>query len=213
MKKIAQLALIGALLAMGLGRYNAQAAIGVPARVFLDVNISLNGVVQTNDTGTARIRVSTKDVIGAIGTDTAKVFSPKAKLLLRFPVGLDEGPTFVVRDIVGLTNVDFEVASDLMTLSQTDSVESRKTNSLGVITASDATIREFVFNSSKGNFDVLGYTTANSNNRGIGVDLLADAAPVTAVAKVSGTGFDADENFAVLQGTILLSSRKVVEAP
>src|SRR5207249_2624720 len=183
--RIAQFAVIGALVAMGMGRQTAQAAVGLRARVFLDVNISLTGVVQTNDNGVLKTRIASRDVIAAIGTDSAKVFSTKARLLLRFPVGLNEGPTFVVRDLVGTTNVDFDVSQDIMTLSQTDSVQHRMTNSVGVITATDATVREFIFSSSKGSFDVLGYATASSNNRGIGADLLADAAPVSVVAKVS----------------------------
>ncbi len=194
--------------------YEAQAAVGVPARVYLAVNISLNGVVQTNDNGVARTRIATRDVISAIGTDSARVFSLKASLLLRFPVGLNEGPSFVVRDIVGVTNVDFEVPSNIMTLlSQSDSVANNKTNTLGVVTESDTAIREFVFNSSKGSFDVAGYTTISANNHGNGLDLLADTAPMTEVAKVAGTGFDADQNYCVLQGTILLSGRKVTELP
>ena len=198
---------------MGMGRQTAQAAVGVRARVFLDVNISLTGVVQTNDNGVLKTRIASRDVIAAIGTDSAKVFSTKARLLLRFPVGLNEGPAFVVRDLVGTTNVDFEVSQDIMTLSQTDSVQNRVTNSVGVITETDATVREFIFSSSKGSFDVLGYATASSNNRGIGADLLADAAPNSIVAKVSGTGSDANQNFAVFQGTIQLSGRKVVQLP
>ena len=196
-----------------MGYQTAQGAVGVHARVFLDVNISLTGVVQTNDNGVLKTRIASRDVIAAIGTDSAKVFSTKARLLLRFPVGLNEGPTFVVRDFVGTTNVDFEVSQDILTLSQTDSVLHRATNSAGVITETDATIREFIFSSSKGNFDVLGYATANCNNRGIGADLLADTAPNSIVAKVSGTGSDANQNFAVFQGTIQLSGRRVVQLP
>ena len=196
-----------------MGYQTAQGAVGVHARVFLDVNISLTGVVQTNDNGVLKTRIASRDVIAAIGTDSAKVFSTKARLLLRFPVGLNEGPTFVVRDFVGTTNVDFEVSQDILTLSQTDSVLHRATNSAGVITETDATIREFIFSSSKGNFDVLGYATDNCNNRGIGADLLADTAPNSIVAKVSGTGSDANQNFAVFQGTIQLSGRRVVQLP
>ena len=213
MKRIAQLAVIGVLVAVGMERQNAQGAVGVRARVFLDVNVSLTGVVQTNDNGVLKTRIANKDVIAAIGTDSSKVFSPKAKLLLRYPVGLNEGPVFVVRDLVGTTNVDFEVSQDIMTLSQTDSVLNRATNSAGVITETDATIREFIFSSSEGSFDVLGYATASSNNRGIGADLLGDVAPSSIVAKVSGTGSDASQNFALFQGTIQLSGRRVVQLP
>jgi len=201
------------LVTVGMGWQTAQAAVGVRARVFLDVNISLTGVVQTNDNGVLKTRIASRDVIAAIGTDSAKVFSTKARLLLRFPVGLNEGPTFVVRDLVGTTNVDFEVSQDILTLSQTDSVQHRATNSVGMITCTDAMVREFIFNSSMGGFDVLGYATASSNNRGLGADLLADVAPVSVVAKVSGTGSDAEQNFAVFQGTIQLSGRKVVQLP
>ena len=213
MKRIAQLAVTGMLVALGMGLEMAHAAAGVQARVFLDVNISLTGVVQTNDNGVLKGRIATRDVIAAIGTDSAKVFSPKARLLLQYPVGLNEGPTFVVRDLVGTTNVDFAVSQDILTLSQTDSVQNSTTNKMGMITETDTTVREFIFNSSEGSFDVLGYATASSNNRGMGTNLLADIAPSSITAKVSGTGSDATQNFAVFQGTIQLSGRKVVQLP
>jgi len=214
MKKIAQFAVIGAVIGMGMVCNNAQAATDVAGHVFLSVNISLSGVVQTNENGVRKIRVTNKDIIQAIGTDTATVFSSRAKLLLVIPVGLEgENPSFVIRDIVEGANVDYVVSSDRLSLNQVGtSVQSSRTSSAGVVTETDAAIREFVFTSDEGSFDVQGYTTASSNNRGNSGDLLADTAPASGSAKVSGTGTDAGGNPAVVQGTITLGGRKVVNA-
>src|SRR5262245_10187808 len=167
MTKLLQLAVIGAFVAAGSILDKAQAA-EVAANVYLNVNISLNGVKQTNETGIARVHISNMDVIQAIGQDTTHTFSTKAKLLLKIPVGLESGPVFVVRDIVNRTNVvDFEVPSTILWMIQIgDSIDTSKTNLLGVITSSQTAIWEFTFQSSQASFDVQGFTTAALDNRG-----------------------------------------------
>jgi len=67
------------------------------------------------------------------------------------------------------------------------------------------------FQSSRGNFDVQGYTIAMLDNRGNFGKTLADIGPEQFPPGVAGTGCDARENSTVLQGTVLLNGRKVVE--
>src|SRR5437868_1870212 len=201
MTRIASVAVIGALIAVGVIHNEAQAATDV---VFLNVNLSLNGIKQSGEAGMAKLHLSSQDVIAAIGSDTTNDFSPRAKLLLKIPVGLDAGPSFIVRDIVNRTNVvDFAVPSTILWSVQIgDSVQSSRTNSNGLISATQASIWEFEFQSSKGSFDVQGYTAASLDNRGNQTEKLPDIYPTTASSKVMGTGSDADGNAIVLQGII-----------
>src|SRR5712671_2211126 len=85
MKIMAQMAVIGALVA-GATAVNAQST-----NIDVNVNVSLNGVVQTGSNTSARGRIGTKEVVQALGG------SAKAKLLLRFSPDGGE-PVFVLRD-------------------------------------------------------------------------------------------------------------------
>jgi len=209
MKNSTKLTVTGTLLLFSI----AFTAIGGPANAFMNVNIALNGVAQISDTGVGRIRLSTQDIIGAIGRDTANNFPLGAKLLMKFPVGLEAGPSFVVRSIVNRTNVvDFDVPSSMLWFIQIgDSVSSSRTNLTGVVTANQTTIWELAFQSSTGSFDIQGYTTSLLDNRGNLGAKLPDTCPMTVSARVSGTGSDAYANSTVLQGTVLLSGRKIVD--
>jgi hypothetical protein len=213
MTKITRIAFIGTWLAAAIVSKSSSAMAGDAANVYLNITITLNGVTQTSDGGIGKIRISTLDVIEAIGNDASKVFSPKAKLLLKIPVGMNAGPVFVVRDIVNKTNaVDFEVSSStLWSIQIGDSVTSTRTNLTGVISGTQATIWEFTFQSSSQSFDVQGYTTESLDNRGNPGEKLADLCPVTLSSKVTGTGYDAAGNPVVLQGTVSASGRKVVK--
>jgi len=213
MTKFTKIAVIGILMAGAIGPKQALGASGSAANVYLNVNISLNGVAQNSEGGMDKIRISSLDVIEEIGNDTTNSFSPKAKLLLKTPVGIEAGPAFVVRDIVNRTNVvDFEVPSSILWSIQIgDSVTISRTNLTGVITASQITIWEFTFQSSNLSFDVQGYTTAALDNRGNPGEKLPDICPTTASSKVTGTGYDEEGNPIVLQGTISASGRKIVK--
>src|SRR5438874_4400306 len=212
MNKSAKLTILGTFLALGITA-KTQAATEGAANAFLNVNISLNGVTQRSDSGMGKIHLSTQNVLAAIGHDTTNNFSPAARLLLKFPVGLEAGPSFVVRDIINRTNaVDFDVPSSILWLIQIgDSVESSHTNLTGMITANQVTIWELEFQSSGASFDVQGYTTTVLDNHGNHGAKLADTCPVTVSARVTGTGADSAGDSAVLQGTVMLSGRKIVE--
>jgi hypothetical protein len=203
---------LGAFVILAIVGRNAQAT-DVAANAFLNVNISLNGVKLTNSS-IAKIHISNSDVIAAVAVDTTNSFSPKAKLLLKVPVGLQSGPMFVVRDTVNRTNVvDFEVPSTMLWMIQIgDSVDASKTNPTGFITSAQTTIFEFTLQTSQLGFDVQGYTTSTLDNRGNLNQTLADLCPTIASSKVIGTGSDAEGNSTVLQGTITANGRKIVNA-
>jgi hypothetical protein len=212
MTSLLKCGIVGALVVLGSAANNAHAN-DIAANAFLNVNISLNGVKQTNS-AIAKIHISNLDVIRAIGADTAHSFSPKAKLLLKVPVGLQSGPMFVVRDIVDRTNVvDFEVPSTILWMVQIgDSVDTSRTNPAGFMSSAQTTIWEFTFQTSQASFDVQGYTTATLDNRGNLNQTLADLCPTTLSSKVIGTGSDAEGNSIVLQGTVTANGRKIVNA-
>ncbi len=213
MNKKTQFAVFSLLVAAGIAAVPAKAATNGAGNVFLTVNLSFNGMAQTNETGLGRMRLSTQDVIAAIGQDTTNVFASDARLLLKFPVGQNAGPSFVIRSIVNRTNVvDFDVPSTMLWLIQIGyPVASTRAGSSGIMTATQVGIWELEFQSSRGDFDVQGYTIAMLDNRGNFGKTLADIGPRTVSARVAGTGSDARENSTVLQGTVLLNARKVVD--
>ena len=195
MKLMAQLAVIGAL-AAGVTAVNAQTNIDV------NVNIALNGVVQTGDTA-AKGKISTKDVIQALVPGA----SPKAKLVLRGSP--DGGTTFVVVDGETVTDVSGQVSTG--TPGNSVTVETTKGS---VITDKTVEIREFILsNTSNGlAFDVQGYTSSTSDNRGLHGEVFDSTFPSSASAKVAGNITDANGNPGVAQGTISIGGRKITEA-
>ena len=197
MKAVVLSAIIGTMLAAGLVQSRAQ-----PTNVLIAVNISLSGMARTGDNTAERARISTRDVISAIGTATGNTFSTKAKLLAVFPVGGDVH--FIVRD--GTTDVAAPI-----TVTRIGSVDVKKTATSGAITGASSSILGFGYNGGAGHisFDVQGYTTASESNRGSGHALLDDTAPMTFRSSVNGTGTDVNGHDAVFQGTISGSGRKV----
>jgi hypothetical protein len=196
MKILAQMAVIGALVA-GATALNAQTNIDV------NVNISLNGVVQTGDTA-SRGRIATRDVIQAVAPGS----SAKAKLLLRFsPDGSD--PVFVVRDgavdvVIDGGNLNTSSAGNSVTITTTrGDVTSEKT----------AEIRAFNLSTDTISFSVQGYTTSTADNRGLKGEIFENVTVVSASAKVSGSMTDSNGNAGVVQGTISVSGRKITETP
>src|SRR5437879_6213478 len=169
MKTIALSTIIGAMLAAGLVQSRAAAS----TNVILAVNISLSGLVKTGENTAERARITTGDVISAIGTATTNTFSNKAKLLAVFPPNVPD-PHFIVRDG---TN-DFTVPTRVARVLSVASVDVAKTNTSGAISGTSALILRFIFVGAGGHpsFDVQGYTTASVSSRGSGHDLLSDNA-------------------------------------
>jgi hypothetical protein len=193
MKKMAQVAVIGALIALGATGVNAQ------TNIDLNVNIALSGVVQTGDTAT-KGRIGTKDVIAALGGST------KAKLLLRFSPDGGE-PVFVLRD--GTT--DTVVATETLSTSSAGNAVTVTTDRNGVTAEKTVEIRAFHFASGTIGFDVQGYTTSSADNKGNHGEIFGSTSVVSASAKVSGNMTDSAGNPGVCQGTISVSGRKITE--
>lgn len=212
MTKLFKCAAFCGMILVGTGMQTARAA-DVSANIFLTVNVALTGVKQT-ELGVEKVRLSTLDIISAVAHETTNIFSPKAKLLLRIPVGLGSGPTFLVRDSVNKTNiVDFEIPSTMLWMIQIgDSVNATRPGSAGFVAETQISVSEFTLQTSQLSFDVQGYTSTALDNRGNLGQKLADTCPATASSKVVGTGSDSDGNSTVLQGTITVNGRKIVNA-
>jgi len=200
MKRMAQMAVIGALLGVGAIAANAQNA-------DLNVNVSLTAIAQTDTDVATKTKVTTKTILEELRTLTGTDFSSKAKLLLRFPLAGDS-PFFVVRD--GDTETD---VSSFMGLevrpSPYDAHVTTSTTSGSVTKQTEYQVIQFFFNSGNSpGFAVQGYTTSTSDDKASpGV-----TTPSKATATVSGTGADSDGNPAVLTGTISLSGRKIEDS-
>lgn len=195
MKLMAQLAAIGALIA-GATTLNAQ------TNIDLNVNIALNGVVQTGDTA-SKGHGATKDVIQALVPGA----SSKAKLLARFsPDGGD--PAFIVSD--GGNETD--VTGSLSTRLAGNEVDVTTDKGNGLTTVKSVQIREFILSTDTISFDVQGYTTANLDNKGLNGETFANPIPTSASAKVAGN-LTVNGDSGVAQGVISLSGRKITETP
>lgn len=205
--KTTMLSVIGcALLAANVLPARAQTT-----NVTLNVNIALTGVASSNDS-IAHVKISTKDVINAIGTDFntngGPAFTASSKLVA-VSGGGGSGPSFLIR--TG-TN-DFPVPDGVLAVANVgDSVRATKTSSTGAITGTETSIDNFVLSTSTLSFNVQGYTTASVSNRGRGRDLLPDTSPVALSSKVNGNATSAAGN-SVVQGVISASGRKVEIAP
>jgi hypothetical protein len=198
MKRIIRLGTIGALIGLGLVAANAQSG----TNVTLGVSITLNGVAQGDANHTIRFHLGTKDVIRLIAPGA----SSKAKLLAVFDANGGD-LSFVIRDN------GTDTPAPITTEQIGDAVVTSTTTSAGVTTDKEVAIRRFVLGNGPPDFDVQGYTTSTSDNKGRKGELFADTTPRNASAKVAGTGHDSAGNAAVMQGTITLSGRKVEEVP
>ncbi len=194
MKLMAQLAVIGALVT-GATALNAQ-------NIDNTITVSLNGVVQTGDNTSARGHAGTKDVIQALVPGA----SAKARLLLRNTVG--GGQTFIVKD--GDTETDVSGAFSTARVGTAVTVTTTRGD---VNTDKTTEIREFALSTGTLSFDVQGYTTSTSNNKGLHGEVFDDTFPVQATAKVAGTITDTSGNPGVVQGTITVGNRKITETP
>jgi hypothetical protein len=195
MKIMAQLAVIGALVA-GATVLNAQ------TNIDLNVNVTLTGVVQTGDTAT-RGKIGTKNVIQAVAPGS----SAKAKLLLRFSPDGGE-PVFVVRD----GSTDTVISTDTLRTENAGNQVTVSTDKNGITGEKTAEIRRFVLNTDTIDFDVQGYTTSSSDNRGLQHgETFSNLSVVSASAKVAGNMTDSNGNNGVCSGVISVSGRKITE--
>jgi hypothetical protein len=190
MKRTAQIAVIGALLAVGVAQSYAQTPV-----VVSQLKITLSGFAG-GESAAAPVKITNKDIINALNSsDAAFGFSNGAKLMVQVPA--DGGsPSFFVRD--GGTDTD---VSDFFS-----------TDSTSVIAASNGKtqyeIRDLSFSNGAGeSFAVSGFSTdkvGSVNGKDTGK---LDSQVISSNSTVSGTG-TVDGTDTVLKGTIGTSGAK-----
>jgi hypothetical protein len=187
MKKTAQIAVIGALLAVGIAQSHAQSSF-----VVSQLNVALSGFAG-DDTGATPVRITNKDIINALN-DAGNSFGKGAKLLIEVPA--DGGsPAFVVRD--GGTDTD---VSDFFSTETPDTVVSNGKQQYEIFTLQ--------FDAGTGtDFNVSGYATEHIGTvKGKDTGALSDQ--ITSLnSSVSGTG-DVGGTSAVLKGTVNATGSK-----
>jgi hypothetical protein len=182
MKRTAQIAVIGALLAVGIAQSYAQTPVVVSS-----LNVALSGFSGDSTTATA-VRISNKDIINALNDSSSGFgFGKGAKLLIVVPA---EGgsPSFIVRD--GGTDID---VSDFFGTDSSDVVSNGKQQYEIFFLSFD--------NGAGTSFDVSGFATDRIGKvKGKDTGTLEDQ--ITGFnSTVSGTG-EVDSTFSVLKGTV-----------
>jgi len=184
MKRTAQIAVIGALLAVGITQSYAQTPV-----VVSQLKIALSGFAG-GESAAAPVKITNKDIINALNaSDAAFGFSNGAKLMVAVPA--DGGsPSFFVRD--GGTDTD---VSDFFT-----------SDSNSLVAASNGKtqyqIRDLSFANGAGeSFDVNGFSTdkvGTVNGKDTGK---LNGQVISSTTTVSGSG-TVDGTTTVLKGTI-----------
>jgi hypothetical protein len=188
MRKNMKLAVIGALLALGVGVANAQTT-----NIVLVANISLTGFQQSSDSSATPVRITNKDIFAALNAN-GNSFGKNAKLVI---VNSDaNGPTAQVREKNGTDTTITDISGNLSI-----SVDADVTGKGGV--HYDIVSFTFVDNpdSPSTSFTVSGFATVRHGRitgRGIGT---LDDQVLGAAVQVSGSG-TVGGNTAVFKGTI-----------
>ena len=195
MKRTIKLVVMGAVMAAGLVQSQGQ-------NIVQNININLTGVTQGE--GATPIRIGNKDILGVWGGLLGSDFTG-GKILL---VTSGEGSAVVVRPR-GAEDID---VSDLLSKTQISDgvVTDRSTETKTDITT--VSINQFVMSSGEAatGFDVQGYTTERTRNVVSGGETIGESTDTK--ASVAGTGAVNDQ-FAVLQGSITVSGRKLENPP
>lgn len=157
-----------------------------------DLNVALTGFAQGTGTGTAMttkaVRITTKDIINAVGTTS----TTGARLIAATPVETGTGTMFFVQTGSAKTPTSTDV-SGFFSGQTYLVVEKSKTSSNGKVTGTQYSIDQFVFGGTgdKGtpvSFNVQGFTTTTLPNKSL-------------VSNVNGVGVVNGDD-AVLRGTI-----------
>lgn len=190
MKRTAQIAVIGALLAVGVAQSYAQSSFVVST-----LNINLSGFAG-GASAAAPVKITNKDIINALNSSSSAFgFSKGAKLLIEVPA--DGGsPAFVVRDAGTDTDVsDFFGADATSTIAASNGKTQYE-------------IRSLSFDNGAGeSFDVSGFSTdkvGTVNGKDTGK---LQGQVTSSTSTVSGTG-TVDGTDTVLKGTVSISGAK-----
>jgi len=189
MKRTAQIAVIGALLAVGIAQSHAQTPV-----VVSQMNVALSGFSGGGSSATP-VRIANKDIINALNNGSGGFsFSKGAKLLIEVPAG-GGSPSFFVRDAGNDTDV-----SDFFGTDSSDVVSNGKQQYEIFFLSFD--------NGAGTSFDVNGFATdhiGKVNGKDTGV---LDGQVTSFNSSVSGTGGDPDGNTLILKGTITAAGAK-----
>src|SRR4051812_42945878 len=161
MKKVVLSAVIGTLWAAGVAQSHAKTT-----NVTVKENVALSGAAQNGD-AVEKVKITTADVVKAIGDASGTQFGAKSTLLVSFASDGSD-PVFIIRDGSNSTPVDAAVFG----VAQVSSVTSEKTGANGLLTGSSTSIQHFVLNTPTLALDLQGYTTATTSNKGNGKDIL-----------------------------------------
>ena len=186
MKNMMKLAVISALVALGIVQSNAQ-----NTNINLVANISLTGFRQNGDSNAAPVRIANKDILADLGNSSGTSFARGAQLLIVSQN--DNSPGFVVREKSGTTVTDTALSSDNLSVSSGTSVVGKNV---------EYAILTFHFDDGAGNsFTVSGFGTLRHGRiTGHGIGVLSDKV-VGAAVQVSGDG-TVNGDTAVFRGVI-----------
>jgi len=188
MKRTAQIAVIGALLAVGAAQSYAQNSFVVSS-----LNVALSGFSGDSSSATP-VKISNKDIINALNDSSSGFgFGKSAKLLVEVPAG-GGSPSFIVRDAGTDTDV-----SDFFSTDSNGLVSNGKQQYEVLFLSFD--------NGAGTAFDLNGFATEKIGTvNGKDTGKLQDE--TTSInATVSGTG-EVDSTSAILKGTVKTSGAK-----
>jgi len=105
MTKTIKLAIIGAVLAVGIAQSKAQDTntTGTLTNVLMSVAVKATAYVQSGDGTVTKTRLTTKDIISRIETDLGTQ-DRRNKLVFAFPLPVASGEAFPTTDLVRLEN-------------------------------------------------------------------------------------------------------------
>jgi hypothetical protein len=103
MTKTIKLAIIGAVLAVGIAQSKAQTTNGTLTNVLMSVAVKATAYVQSGDGTVTKTRLTTKDIISRIETDLGTQ-DRRNKLVFAFPLPVASGEAFPTTDLVRLEN-------------------------------------------------------------------------------------------------------------
>jgi hypothetical protein len=186
MKNMMKMAIMGAVLVAGLIQSSAGVLLATN-RVAYNVNITLSGKGQATDTTTDPVKLTTKQLIAALGTATSNSFSAQAKLLLLADINGGGGPSFVVRQKTGTNIVDVDVSNILHVETLGSSVKNIAASGK---TGADYSIVHIVLdqNVSGDDFDVQGAGVSTKGAIRSKGQVLEPLGTLSFSAQVSGTG-------------------------
>ena len=214
MKNMIKVGVVGAFMALGLVQSNA--GIVFTNEIAYNVTVALTGFGQGATEGTVDpVKLATKDLIQVLGAATANTFSAKAKLVALAHPGGGGGPTLVVRETTGNTNVDVDV-SGLLSVSIPASVSK--------VAASGKTGTDYVLlnltlaaNSTGVDFNVQGAGMAQRGPITSKGAIIENLGTKSVNAQVSGEGHLKNKagavEHAIIKGTVVASGAKVEPIP